>query len=485
MLIPVRAIVDGMMASPFINRSPLNGLLFESERLKTFFKLNKDGTYGSVRIWSSAADITPEELAKDGFYFVKKLDHCACIFCRGIIGAWEKGDTARGEHQRHFPHCPFIQGKPVGNVQISLCEHLHPLWVQAVGVRLKITRHSSSDLYSLTQNREDTFISPFWTRDMKKKLSEAGFYSFGTNSDFVQCFRCGLGLFNWSDDMEPREIHAKYSPNCIVVKLCIDIIMPKLHTHSYLLTRNEQQKFWKGKSWIVVDDEMIDLVIKHRDIENNVMKMGGFPLNIIKNAVKKRLMGYGAPFYEVSDCLERVYDEMEKNKIEMNITQFMVDRAKRSEARRVEVRTFDEPDRLAGLIANENVAANDRFEEEYNINQRPVRSDSNVQGVEVFATINEPNASAVNKERDNQESETKEKVDIKEPKLEEVVQGVKELETKEIIHELACKVCLCEEAVIVLFPCRHLCMCSKCALSITMCPICRGCIKDIQKIIRS
>ncbi|KAK8373891.1 hypothetical protein O3P69_020966 [Scylla paramamosain] len=39
-------------------------LVFESERLKTFFEPRGDGMCGSVKFWSAAADITPEELGR-------------------------------------------------------------------------------------------------------------------------------------------------------------------------------------------------------------------------------------------------------------------------------------------------------------------------------------------------------------------------------------------------------------------------------------
>ena len=82
-----------------------DSLRFEKERLETFID------------WP-VAWLSPADLAKDGFYYLRTADHCACVFCRGIVGAWEKGDTPREEHQRHFPHCPFIKGQPVGNIPL-------------------------------------------------------------------------------------------------------------------------------------------------------------------------------------------------------------------------------------------------------------------------------------------------------------------------------------------------------------------------------
>ncbi|KAG0722736.1 Death-associated inhibitor of apoptosis 1 [Chionoecetes opilio] len=83
-----------------------DSLRFEKERLETFIDWPVE--------W-----LTPADLAKDGFYYLRTADHCACVFCRGIVGAWENGDTPREEHQRHFPQCPFIRGQPVGNIPLA------------------------------------------------------------------------------------------------------------------------------------------------------------------------------------------------------------------------------------------------------------------------------------------------------------------------------------------------------------------------------
>ncbi|KAK8371997.1 hypothetical protein O3P69_014203 [Scylla paramamosain] len=130
--------VTSSMASPFIDNIE-GSLVFESERLKTFFEPRVDGTCGSVKFWSAAADITPEELAKDRFYFLKKDDQCTCIFCRGIVGA-----TFR---------CPSANTS-----------------------------------------------SPF--DGYKEKMSSAGFY-LTCLSGHVRCFKCGVGLRNWLDSMDP------------------------------------------------------------------------------------------------------------------------------------------------------------------------------------------------------------------------------------------------------------------------------------------
>ena len=101
-----------------------DSLRYEKERLETFIDWPVN--------W-----LKPEDLARNGFYYLRTADHTACVFCRGIVGVWEDGDTPRGEHQRHFPHCSFIRGDAVGNIPIEqgqILSKLTPTASQSVDV---------------------------------------------------------------------------------------------------------------------------------------------------------------------------------------------------------------------------------------------------------------------------------------------------------------------------------------------------------------
>ena len=60
--------------------------------------------------------ISPDDLARAGFFSLNDGDKAQCIFCRGIVGGWELGDVPMTEHSRHFPQCPFVRGCEVGNI---------------------------------------------------------------------------------------------------------------------------------------------------------------------------------------------------------------------------------------------------------------------------------------------------------------------------------------------------------------------------------
>lgn len=87
--------------------SSCDGLRCEKERLETFINWPLQ--------W-----LNPEDLARDGFFYQRKADHCVCAFCWGIVGEWEEGDSPHVEHQHHHPECPFIRGEPVGNIPYAM-----------------------------------------------------------------------------------------------------------------------------------------------------------------------------------------------------------------------------------------------------------------------------------------------------------------------------------------------------------------------------
>ena len=71
--------------------------------------------------------LSPSSLAREGLYYLRDRDHVSCVFCRGIIGAWEPGDIPKEEHKRHFPKCPFVRGNAVGNIPLHLGDLLYNL----------------------------------------------------------------------------------------------------------------------------------------------------------------------------------------------------------------------------------------------------------------------------------------------------------------------------------------------------------------------
>lgn len=65
------------------------------------------------------AHVTPEDLAKEGFFSMNIGDCVRCAFCSGILKQWVPGDIPFIEHKKHYPGCPFVRGLPVGNIPIT------------------------------------------------------------------------------------------------------------------------------------------------------------------------------------------------------------------------------------------------------------------------------------------------------------------------------------------------------------------------------
>ena len=58
--------------------------------------------------WPSNAIITAEEAVEAGLYYTGQGDKVVCAWCKGGLYDWDVGDTAMGEHSRHFPLCSFV-----------------------------------------------------------------------------------------------------------------------------------------------------------------------------------------------------------------------------------------------------------------------------------------------------------------------------------------------------------------------------------------
>jgi hypothetical protein len=79
----------------------------EKERLSTFHD------------WNYSHAQRPSMLAAAGFFYTGLQDRTQCAFCRGVLRSWESSDNPREEHVRHFPTCPFLSGRDVGNIPCS------------------------------------------------------------------------------------------------------------------------------------------------------------------------------------------------------------------------------------------------------------------------------------------------------------------------------------------------------------------------------
>ncbi|XP_039214130.1 baculoviral IAP repeat-containing protein 7 isoform X1 [Crotalus tigris] len=92
----------GMLQSLNVEENPVGGqpeypyMETEGDRLVSFEN------------WPSYSPVSPELLARAGFFYTGQQDHVRCFYCDGTLRNWEQGDDPWIEHARWFPRCAFL-----------------------------------------------------------------------------------------------------------------------------------------------------------------------------------------------------------------------------------------------------------------------------------------------------------------------------------------------------------------------------------------
>lgn len=173
--------------------------------------------------------IDPSDLASVGFFYLQSGDKVQCAFCYGIIVDWAPGDDPFTEHSLHFPLCPFLMKRDVGNVPISgktsVMYQDGSAYPEKLGLFKQTSASSTESSMSCPkfpkmeskERRRCTFHT--WNYHVVKPddLVEAGFFSTGT-SDIVACFSCGGTLGHWDMGDDPWLEHKKHFPQCAYLK---------------------------------------------------------------------------------------------------------------------------------------------------------------------------------------------------------------------------------------------------------------------------
>lgn len=134
---------------------------------------SEEARFQSFSSWPSAAPIRPRELAQAGLFYLGEHDRVQCFCCGGMLGGWEAGDTAWGEHNRHYSNCFFILGHDVGN--IPFMGYTEEEEGGSSSSRSQAPTRVSMESF---EDRLNSFTSVQHPID-KEKLARAGFYSSG------------------------------------------------------------------------------------------------------------------------------------------------------------------------------------------------------------------------------------------------------------------------------------------------------------------
>ena len=472
-----------------------DSLRYEKVRLETFVEWPK--------LW-----LSPYDLASDGFYYLRNLDHCACVYCRGIVGAWEAGDTPRGEHNRHFPHCSFVKGMAVGNVPLNHstildklpldgeeCPHPPPRSEYHVlpppgnneNYAGEYNRPPSSEHHVLgllkhkapmrkdyitREQRLQSFDRwPKRINQIPNELVEAGFFYCGL-SDHVRCFHCGGGVRNWETDDVPWVLHARLYPNCLYVVLTMGPEFIDMVGTSGGVPSSGQFK--------PINENDLDELMKS-DVTHSAAIMG-FPPPNIRTALRQKLQKTGMPFFSIEQCMEAVLSIMEEETsralnsgdstsqggVTAPGTAAAAAAAATATAAAATITTAAAAS--AGNVRIMQVEGIDVVEELGSRGSTARPDDDNTLPIAVGSYIN-----ILKKPK---QLTTSNDVIEKVPPQSSSSSSSSSMETLEELkkfHESKiCKICMDVESNVTFLPCRHMAFCSGCAVALTQCPICRG-----------
>ncbi|KAH8283633.1 hypothetical protein KR018_010235 [Drosophila ironensis] len=386
---------------------PCPDLLLEANRLETFNN------------WPNP-NITPQALAKAGFYYLNVLDHVKCVWCNGVIAKWEKNDNAFDEHRRFFPQCPRVQMGPL--IEFAAGRSLDELGIQP-------TSQPQKPRYACADARLRTFSDwPIANVQPAEALAQAGLY-YQKIGDQVRCFHCNIGLRSWQKDDEPWQEHAKWSPKCQFVLLAKGPAYVQ-----EVLEATARSPLASAPA--LTADALMDAPPAKEALALGID--GG----VVRNAIQRQLSASGCAFPSLDDLLHAIFDEAG------------------AEAA-LEVREPPEPSapfapvpdvcqattsKAATLPSPATAPPAESPQEVSNLAER-------MQQVSLGGTAGASPNGNLSLEEENRQ--------LKDARL--------------------CKVCLDEEVGVVFLPCGHLATCNQCAPSVSNCPMCRADIKGFVR----
>ena len=278
------------------------GLKYEKNRLMTFID------------WPIADVISPADLAKEGFYYLRRSDHVACGFCQIILQSWTDGDDVKIEHEKYSPKC-----RRVGNVTLNQSIILDTLKQQqqppppppsSMIIKSKYPNFSHVD------HRCDTFTE-CWpekaTGKSPREMADCGFFYRGI-SDHVECFYCGIGLRNWQnfDDIWVQHIlHSQRTSGggdvCLFVRLKKDGKFIQKFIIPYSSSDDDGNCF--------ISDKDLQTLLYNYDITKRVLNLTRQNYqsdDIFKFALKQRLAKCNGDLYQHPITFINDLDNLEK-----------------------------------------------------------------------------------------------------------------------------------------------------------------------------
>ncbi|KAK0168560.1 hypothetical protein PV327_002346 [Microctonus hyperodae] len=423
--------------------------------------------------WPTTAAVTPESLARAGFYYLQKEDMVECAFCRGILRAWMPNDDPNSEHMIIFPHCDFYAHQDTNNSALTVeKEDL---------ANVKLLSGSTSDLHKLgiqkhtppRQSKHATFegrLRTFqaWPENIRQTpdmLAIAGFY-YGGSGDQVRCFHCDGGLHNWEADDDPWTEHARWFPKCgfvsIVrgqdfIKHCIDNRPPL----DPMIFRSVPED---GESHITEISQTLPLTV-HSNSNGN---------HHAENTESETEESHSLPrepfMRNVNTPPDQMSQQMERNDVQY--TRIIED------LRDVQL--------IEGTNGHDVTTEMPYISSE--IRRQEVNSESTSESWESQGNNDVRQCPTMTINGDDNDDDNKEKPPdhiIQDKRVEDNTENGPlslEEENRRLKEARLCKICMDREVGVVFLPCGHLVTCVHCAPSLSDCPMCR---QEIRATVRT
>ncbi|XP_046435566.1 baculoviral IAP repeat-containing protein 7-like isoform X2 [Neodiprion fabricii] len=444
----------------------------EAQRLRSFVN------------WPVPMIVSPESLAKAGFYYLQEADMVECAFCRGIIMKWESGDEPDREHRIHFPTCDFYLHRENNELSTENVE---------LG-NVKLTSGTESDLTELgiqahtapRQPKHATYEGRLRTyqgwpeslRQTPEMLADAGFYYVGVE-DQVRCFYCDGGLRNWEATDDAWTEHAKWFPKCGFVALvrgqefikhCIDN-RPPLDPSIFAGVADNgsgdvRETHPPSLSTVTPPNIRSVTEAEIEELLNTAPALAALEIGLhvgrVKAALRQRIEQTGIPFTNADQLIEDALH-----------VQFREDGG-RSDNHTPESPSAELTNLLNQVIASRTLNDSDSNGEQFsgehrvqeNMPQGVDRGEDKVMNSKCTGTVDGNESSVEIKKRESSESCT--------VSLEE--------ENRRLKEARLCKICMDKEVAVVFLPCGHLSTCVHCAPSLKHCPMCR---QEIRATVRT
>ncbi|OAD59107.1 Apoptosis 2 inhibitor [Eufriesea mexicana] len=394
-------------------------------RLKSFTK------------WPIPSIVSPESLAKAGFYYLQCNDKVHCAYCGGILHQWTPGDDPDKEHRRHFPHCNFyVHQHKYDNLYLTNVKLMPGATSSLSDLGIQPHTIPKTPACRTYEKRLRTYNG--WPKNIKQIpeiLANAGFYYNGFG-DHVRCFHCNGELRNWKITDDAWIEHARWFPTCEFVNLvrgkefikqCINSRPPLDQSILEGLTINENTDIAEtspSSSTILSSSSEITEATLKKLLESPPAIVAleiGLHIGRVKRALKKQIQEVGTPYTNSEQLIEDNLWDQDIGELASEQTNNSVEHCNNTEK-------YEYKDDEEHSVKNEN------------------------------STTSNDKSNSVDKKPNINSKEIKE-------------------ENRKLKEVRLCKICMDQEVAIVFLPCGHLATCVYCASSLTYCPMCQQEIK--------